>query len=111
MAFLLASRPSGLRINPRDRGTAHQDPVGRAVTGPDIVSAESGFVRPDACPVPAVRQVEPATGRDVPPSASSAVVGFAPSKQSLPTLATSVLRKRVFSSNLQARKRDHFRSL
>lgn len=41
MAFLLPNRPSGLRINPRDRGTADQNPVGREMTRSDIFNAES----------------------------------------------------------------------
>lgn len=41
MAFLLPSRPSGVRINPRDRGTADQNPVGREMTRPGIFNAES----------------------------------------------------------------------
>lgn len=56
MVFSFPSRPSGLRINPRDRGAADQNPEGREVTTrPDSVNTESGLPRPSC-------RVEPPLG-------------------------------------------------
>lgn len=64
MVFSFPSRPSGLRINPRDRGAADQNPEGREVTTrPDSVNR----VRPPPSQLPG--GTTPGTGWHVPSSA------------------------------------------
>lgn len=68
VVFSFPSRPSGLRINPRDRGAADQNPEGREVTTrPDSVNR----VRPPPSQLPG--GTTPGTGWHVPSSAPTPV--------------------------------------